>query len=192
MALSAKQRYGFAAAIAWAVLHLSCTPWLCDTWDREQVKVFLESTTTTLETLSRTPCISYLFETPATPSRSNTADHFNSHHIGNKTLFSLGIVLIELCLNKSFEEFRPSNPEESTTTNIPDDLRIAESKLDEVYNQAGDSYGYAVQRCLRCDFPGRNITKTFDFSTFRRHYYNNVVAPLQATYFRYPASCAVV
>ena len=185
LALSAKQRYGLAAALAWAILHFSCTPWLDDTWDGEQVNVFLESTAAGREHLSRNPCISYLFETHATLSALTPTDHFNSNQIRNKTLFALGILLIELCINKSFEEFRQQGDTGSSATTILDDLKIAESKIDEVYNQAGDSYGYAVQRCLRCEFPGRDITKKFEFSTFRRHFYNNVVAPVQATYIRH-------
>jgi hypothetical protein len=119
------------------------------------------------------------------------ADSFNSNQIRNHTLFSLGILLIELCLNKPFDEFRIHSPTGTAPTSILDDFAIAESKLDEVYNQAGESYGYAVQRCLRCEFPGRDVTKNLDFSPFRRHFYNNVIAPVQATYLRYPASCAV-
>jgi hypothetical protein len=186
LTLSAKQRYGLAAALAWAILHLSCTPWLNDAWDREQVNVFLEGTAAGRELLSRNPFISYLFETHATPSTPTPANHFNSSQIRNKTLFVLGILLIELCINKPFEEFRQQGPAGSTATTTPDDFKIAESKIDEVYNQAGNSYGYAVQRCLRCEFPGRDVTKNFDFSTFRRHFYNNVVAPVQATYIRHP------
>jgi hypothetical protein len=188
--LSAKQRYGLAAAIAWAILHFSCTPWLSDSWNTEQVKVFLESPASGREFLSQNHCISYLFETHTTTSTLTMAGPFNSNQIRNHTLFSLGILLIELCINKPFDEFRIHGPAGTAATSILDDFAIAESKLDEVYNQAGESYGYAVQRCLRCEFPGRDITKNFDFSTFRRHFYNNVVAPVQATYLKYPASCA--
>ena len=190
LALSAKERYGLAAAVAWAVLHLSCTSWLNKTWDRDGVNVFLESTTSGRERISRNPCISYLFETQATPSTLTPADQFNSNQIRNKTLFALGILLIEFCINKPFEELRAHDPAANTPTTIPNDFKIAESLIDEVYNQAGESYGYTVQRCLRCEFSGRDITKSLDFSTFRRHFYNNVVAPVQATYLRYPASCS--
>ena len=184
--LSAKKRYGLAAALAWAILHFSCTPWLDDSWDGDQVNVFLENTTAGKEQhFSRNPYISYLFETHSTSSTLTPADRFNSNQIRNKTLFALGILLIELCINRSFEEFRQQGDTGSTATTMLDDFKIAESKIDEVYNQAGDSYGYAVQRCLRCEFPGRDITKNFEFSTFRRHFYNNVVAPVQATYIRH-------
>ena len=192
VALSAKDRYGLAAAAAWAILYLSCTPWLNNPWERQQVNVFLESTNAGREKLSRNPCISYLFETQPTLSSLSSVDRFNSSQIRNRTLFSLGILLIELCINKPFEEFQPRGPVGSTATTMSDDFRIAESKIDEVYNQAGDSYGYAVQRCLRCEFPGRDVTKSLDFSTFRRHFYNSVVAPVQATYITYPASCAAI
>jgi hypothetical protein len=142
--LSAKQRYGLAATVAWAILHFSCTPWLSNSWDTEQVKVFLESPASGREFLSQNHCISYLFGTHTTTSTLKMADPINSNQIRNQTLFSLGILLIELCLNKPFDEFRSLSAVAIATTSIPDDFAIAESKLDEVYNQAGESYGYAV------------------------------------------------
>ncbi|OCL12217.1 hypothetical protein AOQ84DRAFT_386279 [Glonium stellatum] len=186
LALSAKQRYGLAASLAWAVLHLSCTPWLDDAWNGEQVSVFLECPAAGRELLSKNPCISYLFETHTTSSTPTPIDRFNNNQIRNRILFTLATLLIELCINKSFEELRQQGLTGSIATTVHDDFKIAESKIDEVYLQAGNSYGYAVQRCLRCEFPGRDVTKRFDFSTFRRHFYNNVVAPVQATYIKHP------
>ena len=98
----------------------------------------------------------------------------------------LSHIPIELCLNTSFHDLRQLFPG-SQTTAIDDDS-IAVVKVDEVYLEAGDAYGYAVQRCLRCEFPGRDITKSFDFAQFRRHFYDGVVAPVQAVYMRLPAS----
>ncbi|KAI0184928.1 hypothetical protein EV127DRAFT_412610 [Xylaria flabelliformis] len=40
--LSAKQRYGIAASIAWSVLLLGETPWLSESWSEKQAKLFLE------------------------------------------------------------------------------------------------------------------------------------------------------
>lgn len=193
--LSRKQRFGIAAAMAWAVLYLCGSPWLSEAWDRDEVHVFLESSATGRELLAKNPCISYLFSSgatvPALPAVA-PADRFHSNQIRNKTLFALGILLIELCINIPFEEFRQQSQTGNTQTAVTDDYEIAVMKTNEVYLDAGDSYGYAVQRCLRCEFPGRDITKNFDFSQFRRHFYNGVVAPVQATFSRLPASCSSI
>ena len=190
--LSRKQRFGIAAAMAWAVLYLCGSPWLSEAWSRDEVHVFLESSATGRELLAKNPCVSYLFSSgamsaPALPA-ATPADRFNSNQIRNKTLFALGILLIELCINSPFEEFRQQSQTGNTQTTATDDYEIAVMKTNEVYLDAGDSYGYAVQRCVRCEFPGRDISKSFDFSQFRRHFYNGVVAPVQATFSRLPAS----
>lgn len=71
-----------------------------------------------------------------------------------------------------------------------EDYAVAEMQTDKVYLEAGYSYGYAVQRCLRCEFPGRDVTKNFQFQQFRMDFFNGVVAPIQATYALIPSSCA--
>ena len=190
--LSAKQRYGLAAAVTWAVLHLSGTPWLSDSWDIEQLYVFCESTVTGAQLSSHNCSVSYLFETNAAPSKPTCSNRFQSNLIRNKTLFALGVLLIELSTNKPLEGFWPQDFAGSPVSTPADQFNAAESRLDDLYLEAGDSYAYAVQRCLRCEFPGRDVAKSFDFPIFRSHFYNTVVAPIQATYLRYPASCAAI
>ena len=185
LSLSAKQRYGIAASIAWSVLHLSGSPWLGEHWDQKQAGIFLEKTQGGREVLSRQPCASYIFSLPTTPEEPPTNDF--KHIIPNRTVFALGIFLIELCINKSFAEIRQVD-ERATPASLPDDYAAALSKLEEVYRLAGDSYGYAVARCVKFSFPGRDQNKDFCFSQFRRQFHDAVVAPVQATYLMLPDS----
>ncbi|KAJ5435680.1 hypothetical protein N7445_006565 [Penicillium cf. griseofulvum] len=187
--LSTKQRYGIAASTAWSVLHLSGSPWLGHHWDEKQASIFLERNQDGREIFSRYPCALYIFS-PPTSSEQPVANDLN-YLISNRTVFTLGILLIELCINKSFAESRQTD-ESVTPISLLDDYQAALSKLDEVYSLAGDSYGYAAERCVKFAFQGRDLYKDFSFSQFRQQFHNSVVAPVQATYLAFPDSCISV
>ncbi|KAJ5716892.1 hypothetical protein N7488_002538 [Penicillium malachiteum] len=182
--LSTKQRYGIAASVAWSVLHLSGSSWFNDHWDYGQVNLFLEKTHAGHEVLSRHPCSSYIFS----PNAKITAEVFAEENlrnlIPNRTIFSLGIFLIELCTNKRFAAAGGDN----TGSSLLDDYQAALGHLDEVYRLAGDPYGYAAERCVKFSFQGRDLYKQFSFSQFRQQFYDTVVAPVQATYLLFPGS----
>jgi len=59
---------------------------------------------------------------------------------------------------------------------------IATELIDEIYLKEGELHGDAISRCLRCEFPGRDVTKDFSFQPFRKHFLDGVVAPVQATF----------
>ncbi|KAJ5173649.1 uncharacterized protein N7500_001580 [Penicillium coprophilum] len=185
ISLSAKQRYGIAASAAWSVLHLSGSPWLGDHWAEKQANIFLERNQGGREILSRYPCASYIFLPPISPDQPLKND-FN-YLIPNKTVFALGILLIELCIHESFTINRQTD-ENVTPASLLDDYQTALSKLDEVYSLAGDSYGYAAERCVKFAFQGPNHHNDFSFSQFRRQFHDSVVAPVQATYLTFPDS----
>ncbi|RYP55837.1 hypothetical protein DL771_012304 [Monosporascus sp. 5C6A] len=191
MALSAKQRYGIAASVAWSVLHLSGSPWLGDRWDEDQAVILLERSSTGRKILSRYACASYLFPASTNPaSPEQTSRNSFTHLIPNKTVFALGILLIELCINKPFgeiQEIRVSGTNSSPNT-LLDVYSTALGRLDEVRRQAGDSYGNAVERCVKCVFRGSEESRDFDLPNFRREFYEVVVAPVQATYQMMPGS----
>ncbi|KAF4536851.1 uncharacterized protein LTHEOB_11858 [Lasiodiplodia theobromae] len=185
LSLSAKQRYGIATSIAWSVLHLSGSPWFGDHWEQTQVSIFVKKTQDGREVLSRYPCASCIFSPPASMGEPPSNDF--KHLIPNRTVFAPGIFLIELCTNKSFAEIREAGGS-MTPASLLDDYQTAVSNLDEVYRLAGDSYGYATERCVKFSFQGRDLYKNFDFSQFRQQFHDAVVAPVQATYLMLPDS----
>ncbi|KAJ8127031.1 hypothetical protein O1611_g6608 [Lasiodiplodia mahajangana] len=70
LSLSAKQRYGIAAAIAWSVLHLGETPWFGEFWSESQANLFLEKNRHAGMPDSPRPYLSYIFSpTPALPEK---------------------------------------------------------------------------------------------------------------------------
>lgn len=183
LSLSAKQRFGIAATIAWSVLHLSCSPWLTEHWDQTQMGFSLEKTQNGREVFSQHPCASYVFS-PRTCHEEATTDEFN-HLVPNRTIFALGILLIELCIGEPVSKSRQGD---GVPTTLVDHYQSALSRLDEVHRHAGDSYGYATERCVKFSFEGRDLYNDFDFLRFRQQFYDVVVAPVQATYLTFPGS----
>ncbi|KAI1061026.1 hypothetical protein LB507_010093 [Fusarium sp. FIESC RH6] len=200
LVLSRKQRLAIAAASSWAVLYLCGSPWLDDNWDgKNHLQLFLEEAqgTGSASLQADYPSISQLFKPISqrlSPESMNPVTDFQNSQIRNKTLFSLGILLIELCLNKTLDRLRLELQANDFAASLgvlspePTDFEVANRLTEDIYLEAGHSYGYAVQRCLRCEFPGRDVTKDFEFQPFRRHFFNGVVAPIQATFEMQPAS----
>ncbi|KAH7160731.1 hypothetical protein EDB81DRAFT_782864 [Dactylonectria macrodidyma] len=195
--LSRKHRFSVAAAAAWTLLYLCESPWMDNQWSGKDQIYFFSEEASALQGLAEHPTFQYIFRSIGSipkegSSLSGETERFQSKQIINKDLFSLGILLIELCLNTTFEQIRHESQTDdfSTSLGIPssvvDDFEIATQQTDRIYLDAGDSYGYAVQRCLRCEFPGRDVTKSFDFRQFRQHFFTGVVAPVQATYLMQP------
>lgn len=199
LALSRKQRFGIAASISWAVLLLSDTEWLSERLDADEIQLMLDIHKPRPQSdIVQNTCVSHCFGSPtANPALSpspSVAVQFLNSHIRNKTLFALGILLIEMCLDRPFVDLRIEaenrhqalrgirNQNVARPATMLEDFDIADKLTDKVYREAGSQYGYAVQRCLRCEFPGINDEKKFQFPQFRTDFYRGVVAPIQATY----------
>jgi hypothetical protein len=200
--ISRKQRFGIAASAAWAVLTLCDSAWLSERLDEDEIQFILDDGGANIQRESQgNTCVSHRFYLP-TAKPIPAAAQFQDIQIRNKTLFALGILLIELCLSRPFAELRRESQiysqnvsgagmqQVAVASTALDDYAVAEMQTDKVYREAGYMYGYAVQRCLRCEFPGRDITKNFQFQQFRTNFFSGVVAPIQATYALIPASCA--
>jgi len=194
ISLSSKERYGIAAAVAWGILHLSGGPWLnAGHWDSDKASMFVEQDLNSgREFLSRYPYATTTFSSPVPDRNTNlvdTGDDFR-HLVPNPSVFALGLLLIDLCINKPASPQHPdtSRGDNVSLTTLLDDYQSALKDLDEVYRVAGDSYGYAAERCVKFSFQGRDQYKDFDFSQFRQQFYDAVVAPVQATCLMFPDS----
>lgn len=179
--LSARKRYGLAAGIACAVLHAGDTPWIRDDWGYEQVNTFIETDSAERELPPKYPYISCLFYTPPVQGAEVPRYRFQSTEIHDKPIFALGVFLIELCLNSTFEELK-----RTSLVSFHDDYDFADRKVEDVYREAGDSYGHAVQRCLRFEFRGTDASRKLGSEAFQKAFYNTVVAPVQARHMKTP------
>jgi hypothetical protein len=194
LALDRKQRFRIAAALTWAVLHLCDSPWLDDAIHKDAIQLFLEQDTQkSTPRLSMHPYLSYSFIPPPKNTNVYTAtNQFQSNQIQNITLYTLAIRLIELGLNKSFDkirqEYNATSPSGTTTITPVGDYEVARHQITELMLDPGMTYAHAVDRCLRFLFPGPTQMNTFEHKAFRRTFFADVVAPIQATYELIPNS----
>ncbi|KAM0806646.1 putative Cytochrome c domain-containing protein [Seiridium cardinale] len=184
--MTRRDRYSIAAATVWAVLLLCGTSWLEQTWlNKDDLLVLMVEEKLTGQSGKRTekrPTLKHNFSTLKIDPPS---DDFHTTYVKHETLFSLGILLIELGLNRSFEKIRANYHEAlqtPDTSSVMDDSKIADLTLGAVRNEVGDSYGDAIERCLGCHFLCPGGTRDFKYAEFRSLFYNGVVAPVQATY----------
>jgi hypothetical protein len=184
--LSREQRLRIAVALASAVLQFYNSPWLDETWSKKDIYFFFNGLNSDHRLVISSPYVSRSFVVSPTQDASQTnttqetsIEAFQSSQIIDRTLFALGIVLIELCLNKTLEELRPETARPGSGLTIVDDYQLAIKQIEAVYEKGGSEYGYVCQRCLRCEFGVQDSKKRLDLDTFRHLVYEGVVAPLE-------------
>ena len=192
--LSRQQRLVIAVTLAHAVLQLHKSPWLSETWSKSDIFFFSHGVDAYKRPIADRPYVSRSFASNRDgPQKISTGlktdDVFNSQ-IVNKSLFALGIVLIELCFNKPLEDLCAKVRDPDLTPleaplDTADIYGVATSLIDDVYNEQGTQYGHVVQRCLKCEFGIQSSRKQLDFDAFRVLVYEGVLAPLEDDLKRY-------
>lgn len=178
--LSRRKRLEIAVAAAWTTLLLCETPWLNHAWDKHELCFFSENLSTADSPLTGR-CVSMTQGCVPSPQLSTAGPNLQHKIIRNEAIFALGVLLIELGLNRSFEECKRTRNISTATTNVVGDYNVADDLIEEVFDEVGEPYGNAVQRCIRFAFPGRDTTKNFSHAAFRQYFHNLVVAPVEAT-----------
>lgn len=107
---------------------------------------------------------------------NQTREHFLDVHIPNKPLFALGIVLLELCLNMTFDELHNLSDLDSCPDSV-DKYDIMEQNLELAYDEWGEAFGQVVQKCLNPEFGLRPSQKRMHFDKFRVLVYEGIVVP---------------
>jgi hypothetical protein len=165
-----------AVAIASSVLQLHNTHWLERSWSKNDV-FFIQCKSS--DTYKKTFISRALWSSETQNIEKKDLD--NTPLIRNTTLFSLGILLIELCLNKPLEQLRTP---EDTQWNLDapralTDIYVVHRILKSVQwsKQASFRYQSATKRCIYCNFDQENAS--LDDDGFRQAVYDMVVAPLE-------------
>jgi len=197
--LGRTQRFGIAAALTWAVLYMCDSPWLEEVLRNKNIHLFLEEgKELSLPHISKHPYLSYDFQRSAMQpdlalQTAAPADQFQTSQIQNPILYSLAMRLIELGVGKTFEklrrEYRGANSVNAAAAAISpiEDYKIAKEQIEELMLDS-ESYAYAVDRCLRFLFPGPPARNTFEYVVFRKTFFDDVVAPIQAVFDYMPTS----
>ena len=173
--LSWGERLEIALIVASSILQLQQTPWLRDDWTKEDFSLCKDYT----DKKKQHVLVSKRF--PA--NKYNDSTRAAQLFLGlprNKTLFALGIFLIELCLGEAFESLRSLEDPLDTNghANILTDLSAADRLTKNIYEEVGDRYGDVVRRCIHCDFNQRSVNLEDD--DFRQAVCEGVIMPLQA------------
>ena len=174
--LSVADSRRLALSLAMGTLRLHDTPWLGKRWDRNDITLLKQNG----KILADNPFVS--MDLPSTnalqvPRPTRTPSFSYCAAVGNDTLFALGVVLIELCMEKPLDQLATAedlNPD--GTKHAASDFFTANRLLDDVYDRAGAKYGDAVRRCIRCEFDHRKPSLEDD--SFCKSVYDNVVMVL--------------
>lgn len=170
--LSNLVRLRLSVVLAWGLLQLHHTPWCNDSWGHTDINLLDIPGHSFLDR----PFINRQVS-PEAVQHSSIPSHFSSSQPRNRPLFALGVLLTELCLGEPFDKLREQQLHILGMPETSSDLDVADSLIDDVYNQAGDTYGDAVRKCIRCEFDCRR--NTLDDEEFRKAVYKNVIVMLE-------------
>lgn len=174
--LGVSDKIELAFALASGVLRLDETPWLAKQWGKDEIIVFKRKG----GIAASHPFVSTEVPESEQP-RPISKQYFTSCRlIKEETIFALGVLLIEIALEKPFEELRkPEDLNADGTEHELSDFYTAEGTLDDVCLAAGDRYGEAVARCVQGNFDQKRKS-TLEDPAFRKKVYDGVVAELKA------------
>ncbi|KAF2658683.1 hypothetical protein K491DRAFT_676272 [Lophiostoma macrostomum CBS 122681] len=167
-----------AVDLASSVLQLYKTPWLDEQWGKEDV-LFIRRPGAPIASLYEHPFVCRKFTSQSTAIATTPASRAACRVIRNQTLFTLGILLIELWYGKPIEELQ--QPCDLDCQGTPGVTWCTADRLieTEFEFEAGKRYSDAVRRCIRCDFDRSDMS--LDNENFQKAVYQGVVALLERT-----------
>lgn len=164
-----------AVNLASSVLQLYRTPWLDEHWSDKDV-YFIHRPGVPLSALYDHPFVYRKLSTPCT-TQSVGPQRAAGKVIRNQTLFTLGILLIELLYDKPIEELRI--PRDQDYEGTPGVVWCTVDRLvkEEIEHEAYPPYVAAVRRCIWCDFNRKE--SSLDDEAFQQAVFEGVVTPLE-------------
>lgn len=179
-------RLRLAVLLSSGILQLHHTPWLEEAWNNEDIS-FLKIESADHEVLKEPFVTRQSIREATTAAAGSNGNASQWQGILNRSVFALGILLLELSLGKPFAELRkrlatqPASssdaPNDSSDPTEPSDFTIAGQLLDQVRDESGPGYSDAVRRCVRCTFDTLRVD--LRDALFRQAVYDGVVAPLE-------------
>lgn len=171
--LDRRQRYKIAYTLASSHLRLYPSPWLHSQWSKEDIIFDMDPQDTGCIQIDQSYMLRAVSAKPAAPASFASSD---------RSLHTLGILLIELCFGTALEDHEMRRQYQSSIRQqdvAPDlaatlDLAVALEWSRSVYREAGETYADAVNWCLRGQRAGAKDDK------WREELFANVVRPLQS------------
>ena len=169
-----RERLKLGVRLASSVLQLHGTQWLQERWGKQDIYL-IQGGSSLRDPSLEIPVVCQAF----TPDPSVSEVTMESHIIScNLSLFSLGIMLIELWFWKSVESFQANKPQAYSRLEDLDTARLVTAKrwIKKLYGDAGDNYGNIVRRCIS----GLDHKETqLENDEFKNKVYRKVLQPLE-------------
>lgn len=159
------------------VLSLWSTPWLHEIWGRKDITLISRDG----KLLSQHPFISQNVRLQAQSTTTACApSDIAALLIKNQTLFSLGIILIELCMGMSMDDLR--NPGELNADGSKSefsDFQTADRllKMEIISDKFGKRWSDVVRRCIHCELD--ETKRSLEDLGFRKAVYNKILVELE-------------
>ena len=184
-----RERRILAVILAHSMLHFCESPWMSKEWNKEHITFFRKVRDrregADVFDLSR-PWLSPSFEEIVSAEEPDLSPRYRIHP--NPSVLALGILLLEIELNESIEEYRDAEGTEklpqSYLTQSNADLFIAQQLIDpnsqnHVLDRIVDRYQAAISACLYCNFVEEGSPTSLEDEDFRQAVYANIVRPLE-------------
>lgn len=181
--LKTSERVRLALMLGWNALQLHSTHWLEDHWTKDNILLVIDPpnipqpyVTHNFQSSSRRNSREDLDELTLTPSRRERLTSW----VPNEALFNLGVVLIEICYNKSIEELADANEKDEKGEPHSQTAFLTAMRLSkEVQDEFGIGYASAVRGCLRCNFSSGQSEPDLGSEQFRTGFWQHIIKPLQ-------------
>lgn len=172
---SRKERLALGVKLASSVVQLHGTGWLSEGWCNRDI-VFLCDSADSTKALIEAPLVRRRLGSALT---SNSVERSGSQVVRcNRTLLSLGIVLLELWFWEKLEDIHRSCYGDGVPTSTTDTgaYVIADELITHLYNDALENYGDAVRRCIRgLDHRETDLEK----DDYKREVCEKIIGPLE-------------
>lgn len=179
-ALKKKDRLILGVQLASTVMQLHTTEWLGESWGKGDILFYEEMIqgksggVANISPVLRKPLVRRSFAPPPPQSIQEPTNPIFVPH--NQSLFSLGVILIELWHGKRLEDLR-IEADRSGISGVADmtDYITARRLIDGISEDAGEKYGDAVRRCISgLDHRSSSLEK----EDFKDQVHIKVVSPL--------------
>ena len=171
-------RYQLAFTLGSTILQLHSTPWL-EKWAKQDILYVSGPGNDPLQN-SVQPYISRRFSSSKSPvpeDLSLSSEPQPQSFARNETLFTLGVVLIEIAYNKPIEYLAQPCDFASTPAMTQQFTALRLQKL--IHEKMGERYQRAVVGCLYCDFGTTCSDADLANVDFQRRFLEHVVVPLE-------------
>lgn len=176
--ISGRDARKLAVPLANGMLRLHSTPWLHNSWNPSDIMLVCQNG----RILAEYPFVSQdMTATGALSATSPQALHgLAASVIKDRMLFTLGIVLIELCMKQSIDDLHI--PSELNTDGSKHDLsdfqtavRLLETNA--ISDEFGERWSEVVYRCIHCNLDAPK--KTLENDAYRKAFYAAIVLKLE-------------